>query len=241
MGPKYYAVQSGRNTGVYTSWADAKAATDGYPGAVHKSFSSASEAKAFASSSGGYRSSRCGSSSGGQSLGRYSGGSSNSSGGYSRGYSKSSQRDVVYTDGSSRSNGQAEASAGYGVYYGSGDSRNYSGKLKGDRQTNQRAELKAVDYALSNAQNSGRDIHIMTDSQYTKNSLTTWGDRWDANGYKNAKGQPVVNRDLIESARSKISDLQRRGINVTIDHVKGHAGHAGNEAADRLANAGAMK
>ncbi|OJJ89423.1 RNA-DNA hybrid ribonuclease [Aspergillus glaucus CBS 516.65] len=50
----------------------------------------------------------------------------------------------IYTDGSSLANGRAVASAGVGVYFGPGDSRNVSEPLKGNRQTNQRAELTAI-------------------------------------------------------------------------------------------------
>jgi ribonuclease HI len=238
---KYYAVQRGHSTGVFSTWSEAQAATKGYAGAVHKSFSSASEASAFAKSTGGYSSSR-----GGErgardySSNSYSSGSSLSGDRSSEDHSSSSS-DMVYTDGSSRGNGRAGASAGYGVYYGPGDSRNYAGKLDGERQTNQRAELKAIDHALSNAQVSGRDVHIYTDSEYSKNAVTTWGDKWDRNGYRNAKGEPVVNRDLIESVRDRINDLQSRGAIVEIEHLRGHSGNAGNEAADRLANEGAMK
>lgn len=35
---KYYAVATGRTTGVFTSWPEAKAQVDGFPGAVFKSF-----------------------------------------------------------------------------------------------------------------------------------------------------------------------------------------------------------
>ena len=41
---KYYAVRSGRIPGIYESWAECKAQTDGYSGAEFKSFSSREEA-----------------------------------------------------------------------------------------------------------------------------------------------------------------------------------------------------
>lgn len=148
--------------------------------------------------------------------------------------------DIVYTDGSSKSNGKSIATAGYGVYYGEGDKRNYSGKLEGPIQTNQRAELKAVDYALATAQKGSKNITIYTDSAYSKHAITEWGNRWDQNGYKTARGKAVVNSDLIQSARSRIADLKARNIDVKIEHVRGHSGNPGNNAADRLAKHGAM-
>ncbi|PYH75383.1 RnaseH-domain-containing protein [Aspergillus uvarum CBS 121591] len=72
----------------------------------------------------------------------------------------------IYTDGSSLKNGRALASAGVGVYFGPGDSRNVSEPLQGSRQTNQRAELTAILRALEIAPRH-RDVTIFTDSQYS--------------------------------------------------------------------------
>lgn len=44
---KYYAVRKGRNTGVFTSWAECQKQTKGFSGAVFKSFTSREEAEAF--------------------------------------------------------------------------------------------------------------------------------------------------------------------------------------------------
>ncbi len=44
---KYYAVREGRVPGVYETWAECKAQTDGYSGAVYKSFASRAEAVRF--------------------------------------------------------------------------------------------------------------------------------------------------------------------------------------------------
>ncbi|KAI8323162.1 hypothetical protein GQ54DRAFT_242304, partial [Martensiomyces pterosporus] len=51
---------------------------------------------------------------------------------------------VVYTDGSCINNGKPGATAGAGAYFGPNDPRNYSGRLSGGAQTNQRAELEAI-------------------------------------------------------------------------------------------------
>jgi len=53
--PKYYVVWKGRKTGVFTSWEDCKAQTNGYEGAVFKSFLSREAAEAaFTSESSNY-------------------------------------------------------------------------------------------------------------------------------------------------------------------------------------------
>ncbi len=45
---KYYAVQKGRTTGVFFSWAECQKQVTGFPGAVFKSFLTIEEAEAFA-------------------------------------------------------------------------------------------------------------------------------------------------------------------------------------------------
>jgi len=49
----YYAVQQGREVGVYSSWAEAEARVKGFPGAVHKRFDSEADARAFAAGTSG--------------------------------------------------------------------------------------------------------------------------------------------------------------------------------------------
>ncbi|KAJ1937793.1 hypothetical protein EC988_007776, partial [Linderina pennispora] len=119
----------------------------------------------------------------------------------------------VYTDGASSGNGRDGARAGYGVYYGEGDSRNVSAPLPGPRQTNQRAELTAIRTALEQTQG---DVVIHTDSKYGIDSVTNWSRNWERNGWKTSKGEPVQNQDLIQD----ILDLSRnRQGTVEFNHV----------------------
>ena len=47
MASKYYAVKKGKKPGVYRTWDECKAQTDGYSGAIFKSFKTKEEAEAF--------------------------------------------------------------------------------------------------------------------------------------------------------------------------------------------------
>ncbi|KAI8868883.1 RnaseH-domain-containing protein [Ramicandelaber brevisporus] len=205
---------------------------------------------------GGSRSSYSSGSSSGSRSSRSSGGSSYSStAGSSSGGSSSSRggggsRQVAYTDGSCYNNGsRTSARAGVGVYFGSGDSRNISEPLYSNKQTNNRAELTAVKRALESVPAS-QPIEIRTDSKYTIESMTKWRHTWERNGYQTASGGDVKNADLVKSITSTIrqreatiasqgggSDSSYGG--VTFTYVPGHAGVAGNEAADALAKQGA--
>ena len=98
--------------------------------------------------------------------------------------------------------------------------------------TNNRMELTAVIRGLE-ALKRPCAVRIVTDSQYVKQGITQWINRWRRNGWRTADKRPVKNRDLWERL-----DALLDGHQVEWTWVKGHAGHAGNERADRLANKG---
>ncbi|KAF6014323.1 hypothetical protein HII13_000668 [Brettanomyces bruxellensis] len=274
MGKKYYAVANGRQNGVFSDWSSCKSSVNGYSNSQFKGFNSRAEAEAYVggnSSSSGDASSSGGSSSGGYSRG-YSGGSSftpSYGGGYSGSYSsqkstassgrgssgssgqKSSDSSShwVYTDGASKNNqDQSKSVAGYGVFFGHNDSRNVAAPLRGNKQSNQRAEIMGVDTAVDKILTGGVDkkYNIATDSMYTIHSLTDWGNRWRENGWKGLSGKPVENRDVIEPCLNKIDKLNEiyndKGYDkLEFKHVPGHQGIEGNEMADKLANEGCRK
>lgn len=67
--------------------------------------------------------------------------------------------------------------------------------------------------------------------------MTVYLPKWVTNGWKTTTGD-VKNSDMIKHL---LVLLRRRKASVRFKHVKGHAGHEGNEAADQLARAGAVK
>ena len=98
--------------------------------------------------------------------------------------------------------------------------------------TNNRMELTAVIKGLE-ALTRPCDVRVVTDSQYVKRGITQWINRWRRNGWRTAGKEPVKNRDLWERLDALMGRHQ-----VEWKWVKGHAGHAENERADRLANKG---
>ncbi|KAJ2448449.1 hypothetical protein EV183_005433 [Coemansia sp. RSA 2336] len=250
----FYAVRVGRRPGIYRTWAECKAATQGFPGAVFKKFTLEQEAAAFVSNKPMAPSvgssqpaaavdvrSRAGPYA--RSVGRKRPGHNAASGQPSLPTplaGETAEFITVYTDGASSRNGQKGARAGIGVYFGDGDPRNISEPLPGDatRQTNQRAELMAILRAIQATESStSKKLLICTDSMYSINCLTVWFKKWERNGWTSSVSRkPVENQDLI---RPILELIRARGGNVSFRHVRGHAGIAGNEAADRLAVAGA--
>lgn len=118
--------------------------------------------------------------------------------------------------------------------------RNISEALKGSKQTNQRAELTAIQRALDIAP-SHRDVTIFTDSRYAIDCVTNWYKNWQRNGWTNSRGKPVENKDLVQDIREKIEERDAFGRQTLFVWVKGHAADKGNIEADRLAVEGARK
>ncbi len=101
--------------------------------------------------------------------------------------------------------------------------------------TNNRMELTGAVEALG-ALKKGSNVELHTDSTYVKDGITKWIGNWKRNGWKTAAKKPVKNKDLWLRLDEAIQEHQ-----VTWKWVKGHAGHAGNEKADELANKGMAK
>lgn len=141
---------------------------------------------------------------------------------------------VVYTDGACPNNQNDQARAGYGVYFGPNDPRNVSARLSG-KQTNNRAEMTAIKVALEVA-GPEADVVVRTDSMLCINSITKWMKGWKRKGWRKANGKPVKNSDLWKEIDTVVQ--AHRG-SLHFEHVKGHSGDPGNEAADSLAVAGA--
>lgn len=135
----------------------------------------------------------------------------------------------IFTDGACKGN---PGPGGWGalIRYGAHE-KEISG---GDADTtNNRMELLAAINAL-NILIEPCTVALYTDSKYMCDGITKWVDGWRRNGWKNASKQPVRNadlwHDLIEAAARH---------RIEWHWVKGHAGHEGNERADRLASAAA--
>jgi len=98
--------------------------------------------------------------------------------------------------------------------------------------TNNRMELLAVIRALE-ALTRPAAVVIHTDSQYVQKGMTEWLANWQRRGWLTAARQPVKNADLWQQLAALVANHQ-----VTWRWVRGHAGDAGNERADALANLG---
>lgn len=136
------------------------------------------------------------------------------------------ERVAVYTDGACLGNpgpgGWAWAMAPDGRVSDSGAE---------PATTNQRMELRAVLEALRS--NDGA-VDVFSDSKYVVDCFhDQWWVGWLKRGWKNARREPIANRDLWEPL---IELVRQRGEGtIAFTWVKGHAGDPMNELVDELA------
>lgn len=136
----------------------------------------------------------------------------------------------IFTDGACKGN---PGPGGWGVLLRMGEKER---ELSGGEAptTNNRMELTAAIEALTALK---RPCHVVlsTDSRYVMDGLTKWVKGWQRNGWRTADKKPVKNVELWQAL---VTACERH--RVEWQWVKGHAGHPGNERADRLASDAAM-
>lgn len=135
---------------------------------------------------------------------------------------------TIYADGACKGN---PGPGGWGAWL------SYDGKEKDlfggePLTTNNRMELTAVIRALEALKRSC-EVKIYTDSVYVQKGITEWIIGWKVRGWRTSDKKPVKNDDLWKQLDGLVQ-LH----NIEWIWVKGHAGNAGNERADALANMG---
>ena len=134
----------------------------------------------------------------------------------------------IYADGACKGN---PGVGGWGAWlaYDGNEKELFGGEAL---TTNNRMELTGVIKALEVIKRPS-EVTIFTDSVYVQKGMTEWIGGWKARGWRTADKKPVKNEDLW-----KALDGLAAQHNIKWQWVKGHAGNAGNERADMLANKG---
>src|SRR5215813_896573 len=137
-------------------------------------------------------------------------------------------RVTIHTDGACSGN---PGPGGWGAILAWND---HERELKGGEPhtTNNRMELTAAIAALE-ALKRPCTVDLFTDSQYLRSGITTWITTWKRNGWRTAERKPVKNVDLWQRLEAAMARHR-----VRWHWVRGHAGHALNERADRLVHEG---
>jgi len=222
----YYAVASGRVPGIFLTWDECKESVQNYKNAIYKKFVTKDAAEEFIQTHSqnahvmppGPRS--------------------------IPGESASTNADgtlfvpdyYVYTDGACSKNGRSGASAGIGVFFGTGDPRNVSCKIEG-KQTNNTAELSAILRAYTILQEDillDKKIMIASDSEYAIRCATSYGEKCAKKGWT----ADIPNKEMVR----QLYDLHMQYYaNVRLMYVRAHTENedihsVGNSHADKLAN-----
>jgi len=222
----FYAVAYGRNIGIFETWAECCSSVKGYSHAKYKKFPTKEEAEKYIQSSQL------------QNVGINAHAHANVD---INDNNADADTDTwtpdyyVYTDGSCSHNGQANAEAGIGIFFGTDDVRNVSRKVNG-KQTNNVAELSAVIQAHAIIEKdvvANKKIAIVSDSKYALRCVSTYGEKCENGGWK----EGIPNCDLVKTAYELYKDKP----NVRFIHIKAHTNNTdihsfGNANADRLAN-----
>jgi ribonuclease HI len=147
---------------------------------------------------------------------------------------------IVFTDGACTNNGKSKARAAWAAWFPDNQSISAADFFPAEEnQTNQRAELTAIRNAVQIVEknfSSDTDLHLFTDSQYSKDCLTKWLPVWVSNGWKTKQGKEVCHRDLIEETSNILSMFK----SYLITHVEAHTGGVdynsrNNAIADKMA------
>ena len=133
---------------------------------------------------------------------------------------------TIYTDGACSGN---PGPGGWGavIFDKDNNQKNISGNAK--NTTNNRMELMAPIMALKKIKTNS-EVIIYTDSTYVKNGITEWIKKWTRNEWKNARKQPVKNKDLWIKLDNLCKDNK-----IIWKWVKGHSNNKYNNLADELA------
>ncbi len=132
----------------------------------------------------------------------------------------------IYTDGACSGN---PGPGGYGVIlkYGSSEKCLSQGYRL---TTNNRMEILGLIVGLEMLKEPCK-VSIYTDSKYVVDSIMLgWAKKWRENGWKRNKTDKAQNIDLWDKLLKILEQHE-----ITMNWVKGHAGHEYNERCDKLA------
>jgi ribonuclease HI len=211
----YYAVKTGRNPGIYATWAECKDQIDGFPRAQYKKFSTKEAADAFIAAT--YMISHvrpvlqiCPF----EKTHDY----------IPTKWTQFGGEYYIFTDGSYQSKTHA---SGIAVFFGSQHPSNIGEYYEG--LTSNQCELMAILYALQviikhSDSLTGAHINIVSDSEYSINCVTKWVTKWRANGWKASTGEEIKNRKIIANCDKCVQHLASSDVGIVLNfvHINSH-------------------
>ncbi len=143
---------------------------------------------------------------------------------------------LVFTDGACSGN---PGPGGWGVIIAAPDGTVQELGGHEPDTTNNRMELTAVGKALRHLERTPGPLHILTDSTYVIQGLTSWAFGWARRGWKTAEGKDVANaaywKRLMALLAQRKEAFSGEAAKIEWKYVRGHAGVPGNERVDEIA------
>lgn len=130
---------------------------------------------------------------------------------------------VAFCDGSTMRNGSVDCTAAYAALFSHNEAWNEVKVLRDPYATSNRAEYSAALAVMRRAArmdpSKTRPVIVFTDSELLINTMYRYINKWRSNGWTNASGGPVKNRDILEEI------LRVAGGRVMMfRHVRAHTG-----------------
>ena len=148
----------------------------------------------------------------------------------------SDQRIVVFTDGATKGN---PGPGGWGAIVVTPDG--HVTELGGGSPltTNNQMELTGPIEVLTHLRRTPGIVAIHTDSTYVIRGIREWIWAWRKRDWKTTAGNDVSNRELWERLAALAGERGKAGLEW--HYVRGHTGIVGNERADEIADAFALR
>jgi ribonuclease HI len=134
---------------------------------------------------------------------------------------------TLYTDGACSGNPGPGGWAYILVHPATGKAKRAAGAEP--HTTNNRMELTAAIEGLAALKSPCR-VKLVTDSEIVGKGLSEWMAGWKRRGWRKSDNKPVLNDDLWK----RLDELAAPH-KITVEWVRGHAGHPENEECDRMA------
>ena len=144
----------------------------------------------------------------------------------------------IYTDGATSGNGYEGAQGGWAFVILENGYLAWKSSGHIDNATNNICELTAAIYAINRLvfmlktnQLSFSPVTLYSDSAYIINCYKQkWYEKWEKNGWKNSKKEPVANKELWEQLIPHFKDPA-----IKFEKVPEHRGVQWNELVDAMA------
>lgn len=101
--------------------------------------------------------------------------------------------------------------------------------------TNNKGEVSALLSCLKNfSEDIPSKLHVLTDSEYVKKGITEWCSNWERSNWTKLDGLPITNQSEWKETYYLLKDLKNKGLEFSIEWVRGHNDILGNVQADVL-------